>query len=178
MSSTPAPQSEVTFRPERTHLLAAVIMAVIGILATGSAPSPWCWILMGLFLAGVALFCWWALTTSTTVNDSGVTARSAFSSPRTYPWEEITGVSFARSAALLHTKDGQKHKLPVVSFNDLPRLEEASRGRIPDALTMGREAVDEKVRVVYRDGREVLMTREEYEEHQRQERSRTDTPNA
>lgn len=128
---------------------------------------------MVLFLVGVALFCWWALRTSTTVNDAGITVQRAFSGSRSFAWDVVSGVSFEKSTALLHTTDGDKHTLPVVSFNDLPRLQEASRGRIPDALTMGREAVDEKVRVVHRDGHEVLMTREEYAEHQRQERART-----
>ena len=52
--------------------------------------------------------------------------------------------------------------LPAVTFNDLPALSEASRGRIPDALTAGREAADDMITIVRRDGSERLVTREEY----------------
>ena len=38
----------------------------------------------------------------------------------------------------------------------------ASRGRIPDALTQGREAADDKVVIVHRDGQQILLSKEEY----------------
>ena len=43
-----------------------------------------------------------------------------------------------------------------VTFNSLPELTEASQGRIPDALTAGHHAADEKVVVIHQDGRQVL----------------------
>ena len=52
-----------------------------------------------------------------------------------------------------------------MTFNSLPRLSEASRGRIPDALTQGREAADDKVVIVHRDGQQVLLSKEEYADY-------------
>ncbi|MBZ8177129.1 PH domain-containing protein [Corynebacterium poyangense] len=172
MSSTPASPPEVTFRPERTHLLGAIIMAAIGILAAGSAPTPWCWILMALFLVVVALFCWWTLRTRTAVSESGISLVYAFKSAQKFSWDDIKGVSFKGSRTLLHTTNQGVFTVPVVSFNNLPQLQEASRGRIPDVLTQGREAVDAKVRVVHRDGHQVLLSEEEYEEYQQCQQAR------
>ena len=53
-----------------------------------------------------------------------------------------------------------------MTFNSLPRLAEASRGRIPDALTAGKEAADEKVVVIHRDGQQVMMSKDEFDAYQ------------
>ena len=50
-----------------------------------------------------------------------------------------------------------------MTFNSLPQLEAASAGRIPDALTQGRQAADDKVVIVHKDGRQVLVDKQEYE---------------
>ena len=61
------------------------------------------------------------------------------------------------------TSSGEEVALPGVTFNDLPALAEASRGRITDVITSAQEAADGKYEIIDRDGYKVLMDREEYE---------------
>src|SRR5699024_7714736 len=69
---------------------------------------------------------------------------------------------FKGSRALLTTRDGRTYPMPGISFNSLPELSEASRGRIPDVLTSAREAAEDKVTIIRRDGEQILVTKEEY----------------
>ena len=152
------PVNPIIFKPDRTHVLAAAIMAGIMLLVVAAKP-----VILGWFLILPVAFVYWVLRSKTSVDDTGITAADAFKKQTHVPWENITGIGFRRAQAFVQTTDGTTINLPGVSFNDLPQLEEASVGRIPDALTQGRKAADEKVVVVHKDGHQVLMSKEEYE---------------
>ena len=109
-----------------------------------------------------ALFIFWVLRSRTTVGERGIGVRYAFRPGVEVPWEEIRGVGFKGSSALLETTGGRSYSMPGVTFNSLPKLAEASRGRIPDALTAGLESLDGKFSVINQDGHQVLMSREEH----------------
>lgn len=157
MSSEAEHPQSVEFRPERTHLLAALILTGIGVLAVGAAP-----LLLVPVLLAAALFIFWVLRAGTVVDATGISLRYAFRANLTVSWEDLAGVGFRGARALATTKSGEEHLMPGVSFNSLPRLSEASQGRIPDALTAGQQAADEKVTLIHRDGEQVLITQEEY----------------
>lgn len=154
---SPTAGETVVFRPERTHVLAAAVMTMIFVMMIGHAPLYLVWILL---LPAAVIY--WVFRARTTVGESGVAVQYAFRGNRTFTWDEISGVSFRRSRALLNTADGGEHSLPGVTFNSLPLLREASRGRIPDVLTAGRAAADDKVVVYDRDGESTLISKEEY----------------
>ncbi|GAA1475368.1 PH domain-containing protein [Corynebacterium felinum] len=169
-ANTPDPHdtpdsSITTFAPDRTHLLAAAIMVGILLLVIGADPLKLFWLLIIPIL-----FIVWVLRSRTTVDEHGITATYAFARPRTVKWEECQGVGFAGSKAVAHTLSGETFSLPGVSFNSLPQLEEASKGRIPDALTQARTAADDKVVIVHKDGRQVLMNKEDYEAQNKDEK--------
>lgn len=160
-----AKDAPVVFAPDRMHLFVAGLLFLM-VLVLGS-PLPW-FVHIPLLILPI-IFMLWVLRTKTIVDDRGITAQPAFGGSRTATWDTIQGVGFQRSKAFAALTDGTDLKLPAVSFNSLPELEQASAGRIPDALTQGVKAVDEKVRVVHKDGHEVLLTEAEYAEYQRQQ---------
>lgn len=157
MSSEAEHPQSVQFRPERTHLLAVLILTGIGVLAIGAEPL----LLIPVILAA-GLFTFWLLRVATVVDASGISLSYAFRTNRHVAWEDLAGVGFRGARALATTKSGEEYMMPGVSFNSLPRLSEASQGRIPDALTAGQQAADEKVTLIHRDGEQVLLTQEEY----------------
>lgn len=159
-SNSPGELSE-TFRPERTHLLSATVLTLISLLAIGAAPLYLFWILIFPIL-----FVVWVLRSSTVVDAQGIHAHYAFRSDKSVDWAEVAGVGFKGSRSFVRTASGTEFTLPGVSFNSLPRLQQASHGRIPDALTAGHAAQDGKVVVVNEEGYSVLMTKEEYIERQ------------
>ena len=95
-----------------------------------------------------------------------MTIRYGFRGSRSLTWDDVAGVGFQRARAFVNTRGEDKLTLPGVTFNSLPRLAEASRGRIPDALTAGKEAADEKVVVIHRDGQQVMMSKDEFDAYQ------------
>lgn len=161
MAMSSQPDTPVVFQPERTHLLGAVMMFGICALMLGSLPS-WLWPLIIL----PVVFGVWVVRTRTTVSEEGITAQPAFRAATTRTWGDIEGIGFRQSRAFMRTTAGEEITLPGVSFNSLPQLEEASHGRIPDALTQGRDAADDKVVIVHKDGRQVLVSKDEYEASQ------------
>lgn len=171
MSSDAAPADSVQFQPERTNVLAAVLMIGISLLIIGSAPLYLFWILL-IPLA----FLYWVLRARTTVGEDGVDIRYAFRGSRSIGWDKLAGIGFKGARALLTTKDGRTHPMPGISFNSLPELSKASRGRIPDVLTSAREAADDKVTIIRRDGEEILVTKEEYAARQAARETAEDLP--
>lgn len=156
----PAATGPVTeeFKPDRTHLLGAAVMTVFILIGIGAAPQYLFWLLIFPILFVVRV-----LRSRTVVDDAGIHTTYAFSSPKNAAWEDLAGVGFRGSRAFAQTKAKETFSLPGVTFNSLPRLEAASAGRIPDALGQGLAAADDKVRIVYKDGHEVLISKEEYE---------------
>lgn len=159
------PVNTITFKPDRTHLLAAALMAGIMLLVVSAKP-----LLLGWILLVPLGFVYWVLRSTTRVDDTGITASNAFGKQTHIPWEKIEGIGFKRAQAYVQTTYGTTISLPGVSFNHLPQLEQASTGRIPDALTRGREAADNKVVIVHKDGHQFLMSKEEYEAHRAPEK--------
>ncbi|MGP6173367.1 PH domain-containing protein [Corynebacterium sp. A21] len=151
----------VKFQPERTHILAAVVIFLIFLLGVGYAPLYLFWI-----LAFPIVFIFWVLKSETRVGENGVEIDYAFRGNRRFGWDEVEGVAFKGSKALLRTTSQSNHSLPGVTFNSLPLLQEASTGRIPDVLTAGRAAADDKVVVFNKDGEQILITREEHAERE------------
>ncbi|MEJ5928205.1 PH domain-containing protein [Corynebacterium sp. H128] len=162
MSSDTAQASQVpsatTFNADRTHLLGAGVMGLISLLVIGAKPLYLFWL-----LAIPLVFAYWVLKSKTTVDERGITAHYAFSKPKSVMWEEFSGIRFGGSKAYARTTSESEFSLPGVSFNSLPALSQASQGRIVDVLTAGREAADEKVVIFHRDGRQVIMSKEEAE---------------
>ena len=143
------------FRPDRTHILAIALLSGIALIGIGWAPQYLAW----LFIVPIVCI-WWVLRSSTKVSDDGIDVSYAFRGDKSFSWDEIEGIGFQRFGAFVHAA-GAKHSLPGVTFNSLPKLAKASRGRIPDALTAGRKAAEDKVVVIHKDGRQVLMDKDE-----------------
>lgn len=61
-----------------------------------------------------------------------ITVRTLLGS-RSVDWDDITGLGFSRGSwARAHLRDGERLRLPAVSFATLPLLTEASGGRVPN----------------------------------------------
>jgi len=152
-------QAEV-FKPSRDHILGILILSTIALLSIGWAPKYLAW----LFIIPI-LGLWWVIKSRTKVSETGIDISYAFRKKVQIPWGDFAGIGFQRSRAFARTRSGVVHNLLGITFNSLPRLSEASRGRIPDALTQGREAADDKVVIVHRDGQQVLLSKEEYADY-------------
>lgn len=162
MSSNAARPQSVEFAPDRGNLFAAVLIIAVAMLVIPSAPLYLAWLLLIPIL-----FIVWVLRARTVVDTEGVDIRYAFRGGKKVAWDEVAGVGFKGSRALLTTRDRTEHAMPGVTFNSLPTLAEASNGRIPDVITAAHEAADEKVTIVHRDGQQVLMSKEEYAARQK-----------
>lgn len=123
--STPADRTLFRVNPMSYLILAVLLLAIIWPVTAYPLAFGW------LVLIPVG-FGWWVARTRTRVDEDGVHL-SSWRSRRDVPWDEVKGVMFPRSgfAQLVTTADGS---LPMggVSFHDLPRLSDASRGRIRD----------------------------------------------
>jgi hypothetical protein len=105
----------------------AVGYLALGILVPVLA-WPWCAPLLVIPVVLSALLVRWR----TVADQQGVTARTLRGS-RTARWEEIDGLRFGRGAwARACLKKGGEMGLPAVTFATLPRLTEASEGRVPN----------------------------------------------
>ena len=149
--SSEAESATGVFRPDRAHLIGAGVMGLMSLLAVGMAPIFLFWIPLL-----PAVFAYWVLTARTFITEDGIEARYAFSRPKKMTWDNFNGILFGSSRAFACGTDDNKFPLPGVTFNSLPELTEASQGRIPDALTAGHHAADEKVVVIHQDGRQML----------------------
>lgn len=157
MTQTPLDSRKV-FKPTREHIVAIVVATGIALMGILWAPKYLAWLLLfpALWLA-------WVLTTSTTVSDHGIEVKYLFRKNRSLNWDDLQGLAFKGVTAYAVTGDGAEHPLPGVSFNSLPELAEASRGRITDVIASSYEAADGKYEVIDRQGYKVLMNRDEYE---------------
>lgn len=154
---SPEAPSATQFRPERFHFAVVLFMTLMMLIPISHAPA-----LLGWFFILPTLYLWWLLRARTVVNSTGITAHYAFRGTRSVTWEDFEGIGFKGATSFARSRTGEQFPLPAVSFNSLPEVSHASGGRIPDALTVGREAVDDKVAIVRRSGERVLITREEY----------------
>lgn len=151
-SQASAKSDQHLFRVDRMNLISAIVMAMMLTLTVGHKP-----LLLGWFyLIPIGLIVW-VLRSSTRVDDDGLHARYVFKKPVDLPWDQVEGIGFGRSFAKVTTTNGSQHSLPGVSFNDVSRLAEASRGRIPDVIAQAEQASHDKVTIIHRDGRQVLV---------------------
>lgn len=148
----------MTFKPTREHILAIVVTTGIALMGILWAPKYLAWLLIvpALWLA-------WVLVSSTNVSEDGIAVKYLFRKNQTLPWSSLKGLAFKGITAYAVTTDGAEHPLPGVTFNSLPKLAEASRGRITDVITSAQEASDGKFEVIDKDGYKVLLNREEYD---------------
>ena len=151
-----------TFRPDRTHILAIVLIAMIAIIGIAWAPLQ-----LGWLLIFPVLWIWWVLKAHTTVSEDCIDIGYAFRGNVHLDWDNFRGIGFKGSRTFASDAAGKDHSLPGVTFNSLPKLSDASRGRIPDALTAGRYAAEEKVVIIHRDGEQILLTKEEFADYKR-----------
>ena len=106
----------------------AVGFLTLGLLAVILAGPPWIALLLVMpIMLSVAVIRYRTVAERTTV-----TARTLLGS-ETVAWDDIEGLRFGRSSwASAHLKDGGELRLPAVTFATLPRLTEASAGRVPN----------------------------------------------
>lgn len=148
------------FRPSREHVIAIVMMTGIALIGIAWAPLYLGWVLI-LPILGLV----WVYRASTSVGGDGIAIEYLFRKNVHVGWEDLAGVSFRGSKALAATTSGEEHPMPGVTFNSLPALSEASRGRITDVITGADEAADGKYEIIDKEGYSVLLTAEEYEEY-------------
>lgn len=123
--STPRDRALFRVNPMSYLLIAILVLAILAPLAAYPLALGW------LVLLPVG-FAWWVARTRTRIDDDGVHL-SSWRSRRTVPWDEVKGVMFPKNGfARLVTTDDTSLPMGGVSFHDLPRLSEASRGRIRD----------------------------------------------
>ncbi|RPA62245.1 PH domain-containing protein [Gordonia oryzae] len=109
-------------------------------------------LLVVLILAGtnLAWFGWtfavpvllavWIRRIKTVVTEDGLRAVGTFGS-RDVEWPDIDGLQFSRwGPARAVLTDGDRVRLPAITFGDMPRLSAASAGRIPDPFAAARDA--------------------------------------
>lgn len=149
----------MTFTPDRTHLLAAVLMTGIALIGISWAPLK-----LGWLLIFPVVFIAWVLTAETVVNNDGIKVSYLFKKNVQLPWDQLRGIGFEGSSAKVATVNGEEYTLPGVTFNSLPDLAEASSGRITDVITQSSEAADGMMEVTDQQGNSILVTPEEYEE--------------
>ena len=158
----------VDFHPDRTHYISAFVMVCIMSLIVGVRPEEAellgfnaRWLAVLFVIPG--LFVFWIARSRTRVTEAGVFTRPAFGKKTSTSWDGIKGLNFKKTTAQLVLADGSALLLPGVTFNSIPRFSAASQGRIPDVISEGKQAADDKVVVIYRDGRQVVASKEEYD---------------
>lgn len=166
-----APDRNSTYRtgPDRGNLVPALLM--LGLSLIGIAYTPF---LVWLPLLPI-LFIVYILRCRTTVDATGISARYMLRPGRSLVWDEFKALRFTRGGKALAVRtDGTSFPLPGVSFNSLVTLAEVTGGRIPDPVTPGITASDDKVKVVNRDsGDTVLMDKDDYDEYEARRRTAT-----
>ncbi|MEJ4112246.1 PH domain-containing protein [Corynebacterium kroppenstedtii] len=176
------PTDTVTFHPDRMNLLGAGVMFLICLMFVGYHPAYLFWVLIVPIM-----FAAWILRARTALSPHGITAHYLFRRSRTIRWDELSGIQFSRSGrayaarttsptratltdANTASKNAKRNRpsqkrdtiaLPGVTFNHLPKLSQASGGRIPDPVTPGKKHDEDELHTVNRDGYAVITTQEE-----------------
>lgn len=156
---TDSPQ---VFRPSREHVIAIALMTGIALIGIAWAP-----LILGWFLILPAAYLVWVYASSTRVDAAGLTMKYAVRPNVSIPWDDLSGIAFTGPKAHATTTAGKQYPMPGVTFNSIPELSEASGGRITDVITATEEYADGKYEIIDRQGRKVLLTREEYDEYLR-----------
>lgn len=166
-SQRPVPQAadstgRTVLRPSREHILGGFLMFLICLIFTGYKVEWFFWVPLVPIL-----FIVWVLRARTIVGGSGIEAKYLFRRSQSVAWDDFQSIRFSkRGRAFAARQDDTQFWLPGVTFNSLVALHEASDGRIPDPVTPGRMAAQDKVQVVHKDGYAVLMDKDEYAEYE------------
>jgi hypothetical protein len=106
----------------------AVGFLALGMLALVLGGPPW----VALLLVIPVILSIYIIRLRTVADRDTVTARNLLSS-ETVRWEDIEGLRFSRTSwARAQLKGGRELLLPAVTFATLPKLTEASAGRVPN----------------------------------------------
>lgn len=104
----------------------------VGFLVLGMLAVVLSWRWAALLLLIPLILSVYIVRLRTVADRDTVTARGLLSS-QTVRWEDIDGLRFTRSSwARARLKNGRDLLLPAVTFSTLPRLTEASAGRVPN----------------------------------------------
>ena len=123
--STPRDRALFRVNPMSYLVVGILVLAILWPVAAYPVALGW------LVLVPLG-FGWWVARTRTRGDDEGVHL-STWRSSRSVPWDDVKGVMFPKSGfARLVTTGEDSLPMGGVSFHDLPRLSEASRGRIRD----------------------------------------------
>lgn len=129
------PSDRTLFRVNPMSYLVIAIFVVAILWPINAYPLALSW----LVLLPVA-FGWWVARTWTRLDEDGVQI-SSWRSRRTVGWDDVKGVMFPkRGFARLVTATDDSLPMGGVSFHDLPRLSQASRGRIRDPFGAAADA--------------------------------------
>ncbi|OPX14566.1 PH domain-containing protein [Gordonia sp. i37] len=111
----------------------ATLLVVLILAGTNLAWFGW------TFAVPVLLAVWiWRI--KTVVTEDGLRAVGTFGS-REVEWPDIEGLQFSRWGPVRAVlTDGDRVRLPAITFQDMPRLSAASAGRIPDPFAAARDA--------------------------------------
>lgn len=105
--------------------LLPALVAVVCALPLATA-SPWLLVVLVLPAAWIA----YVARSGVVIDDEGLTVRALFGSLRV-PWARVSGVLIgARQELSVATVDGRAVRLPGLRVRDLPRLYEATGGRL------------------------------------------------
>ncbi|MDX2355690.1 PH domain-containing protein [Dietzia sp. PP-33] len=129
--STPTDRTLFRVNPMSYAVIAIFVVAIVWPVTAYPVALGW----LVLLPAG---FAWWVARTRTRVDEDGVHL-SSWRSRSSVPWDRVKGVMFPKNGfARLVTTSEDSLPMGGVSFHDLPRLSEASRGRIRDPYSAAR----------------------------------------
>lgn len=101
------------------------VVAVVCALPLATA-SPWLLFVLLLPAAWIA----YVMRSGLDIDDQGLTVRALFGSAQ-IPWTRITGVLIGKGQSIsVATVEGTTVRLPNLRVRDLPRLYEATEGRL------------------------------------------------
>ncbi|MDL9935590.1 PH domain-containing protein [Gordonia sp. ABSL1-1] len=129
------PELPVEFRINRVAYFTVPMALIVAVILAGTS-LVW----LGWTLALPVLLGFWIHRLRTIVTADGLRAVGTFGT-RDIAWTNLSGLQFPRwSAVRAVTEDGRRVRLPAVGFSDLPRLSQASGGRIPDPFAAAADA--------------------------------------
>ncbi len=161
------------FRPLKTHFFIVAFILVLCVIAMG---FDW-WFSFTLIVP--AIYVLWILRVRTEVDSRGIRAVYLLKGTNFVAWQDFQGILFNKAGkGYAVDKKDRRFVLPAITFNSLPDLNRATKGRIPDPVTPARAAEDAKVEVFHRDGYSVMKTRDEIEREARESGSNPSDPEA
>ncbi|GAA2067542.1 PH domain-containing protein [Williamsia deligens] len=117
----------VVFRISPMAYFGPVMMMVSALVLAGASL-----VYLGWTLVVPVLVAAWMYRIRTVATPDGIRAVGSLRT-REIAWADLTGLSFPRWGSVRAVlEDSSRVRLPAVAFRDLPRLSEASGGRIPD----------------------------------------------